>query len=301
MARAVLPHACACAPTRPPTQVHISVDLPHDPTRIYRLVPLLGEPSVVGEDLVDGMAELVTRGRLLRFGCRLNYYTDTVKDLMQQYFKYRGITDGDEAIEEAAAAPLAIADVGGGDAEAVAVESKSGEADAAAAGGGGGGGAEGVEGMPEPKAEDKYVLCEVRQGYDGIRISVLDRTTRLRTLMSNAVPPLLLRRYVGRDSLPLMCCLLKRSRGGTTGAGSCAYFLLSAPPMHEGMPSRTARQSRRHLPAKTVVVRRLPVAVEAQRQVRQPMTTVQRRRLARMVTAVVVVVVIVVVAEMRLQ
>ena len=67
--------------------------------------------------------------------------------------------------------------------------------------------------------------------------------------------------------------------------------LLSAirSPMHEGMPSRTARQSRRHLPAKTVVVRRLPVAVEAQRQVRQPMTTVQRRRLARMVTAVVVV------------
>ena len=146
-------------------QAHISIDLPHDPTRIFRLVPLLGVPGDLADlrsHTVDSLTQLVFHGKLMRFGCRLNYYTATVADLQKSFFDYR---DAEASVSgKAVTQARTIADPG--------------------------------EDSATQLREKSFVICETSQAYGGgIRVSFLDGSTRLRALRSSGIPPLLLRCY----------------------------------------------------------------------------------------------------------
>lgn len=98
----------------------------------------------------------------MRFGSRLNYYTATVADLKKSFFEYR-----DSELSQS-----------GNTAKQVRTITDPGDDGAT------------------PSCESSFVICEASHAYGGgVRVSFLDGSTRLRTLRSSGVPPLLLRCY----------------------------------------------------------------------------------------------------------
>lgn len=76
-------------------QTHLSVELPHDPSSIFRLTPLLHRSFVTSKGK-NSVSQMLSEGMVPRFGCRLDKYTSTVKDLVRAFVEHTGCAAGDD-------------------------------------------------------------------------------------------------------------------------------------------------------------------------------------------------------------